>query len=207
MAKQANARSASRKREETEQLPDIGGRLRHARLVKGWSLYQLATEAGCSEGFVSKVEHDKTRPSLATLHRLVKALDINFASLFSDEGSDEDGPAFIYRAQERPLIHMDARQVGEGITLERLIPYGQNLLLQANVHIVAPGAASAGLIDHQGEELGYLLERELELQVKDTTYHLTTGDSFFFNSSYPHGYRNTGSARASVLWVNTPPSF
>ncbi|GAA2855307.1 transcriptional regulator with XRE-family HTH domain [Aminobacter niigataensis] len=193
--------------DQRDQPPAIGIRLKHARLTKGLSLRQIADIAGCSESFVSKVEHDRVRPSLATLHRLVKALEINIAALFSDADLDESGPVFVYRAGQRPLIHMDPLRKGEGITLERLIPHARGILLQANVHIVAPNGASAGLIEHEGEEIGYVLEGELELQVEDKFYHLVIGDSFFFNSKLPHGYRNPGSVQASILWVNTPPSF
>lgn len=207
MSKNKKAVRSAKKHKAADQIPAIGARLKHARLTMGLSLAQLSAEAGCSESFISKVEHDKVRPSLATLHRLVKALEINFASLFSNEESEESGPVFIYRFEKRPLIHMAPLSSEEGITLERLIPNTPNALLQANVHIVAPGAASSGLIEHKGEELGYLLEGELELQVEDKFYHLFAGDSFFFNSGLPHGYRNPGNSQASVLWVNTPPSF
>lgn len=204
---QMKARSNANDSRSEDQPPAIGVRLKHARLTKGLSLRQLADIAGCSESFVSKVEHDRARPSLATLHRLVKALEINFAALFANEDSEEQGPVFIYQSGNRPLIHMDPQRVGEGITLERLIPHANGVLLQANVHIVAPKGASAGLIEHEGEELGYVLEGELELQVEDKFYHLFPGDSFFFNSSLPHGYRNPADTRTSILWVNTPPSF
>lgn len=199
-------RHADNRRKE-DQPPAIGVRIRHARLTKGLSLRQLGNMAGCSESFVSKVEHNRVRPSLATLHRLVSALEINFAALFAESGSEENGPVFIYRSGKRPLIHMAPSRVGDGITLERLIPHSSGVLLQANVHIVAPNSASAGLIEHEGEELGYVLEGELELQVEDKFYHLFAGDSFFFNSSLAHGYRNMSGSRASILWVNTPPSF
>src|SRR5688500_8535518 len=55
---------------------EIGMRLKHARLSKGFSLRQLADEVGCTEGFLSKIENNKARPSLAMLHRLVSRLEI-----------------------------------------------------------------------------------------------------------------------------------
>src|SRR5690606_33243612 len=119
---------------------------------------------------------------LAMLHRLVQALEINFAALFSpDEAEDEGGPVHIYRVGKRPLIHMDPLRMGDGITLERLISHAHSALLQANIHIVAPNGASSGFIEHEGEELGYVLEGELELQVEDKIFHLQVGDSFYFN--------------------------
>ncbi|MEL6337206.1 MAG: cupin domain-containing protein, partial [Pseudomonadota bacterium] len=73
--------------------------------------------------------------------------------------------------------------------------------------IVAAGGRSDGVISHLGEEVGFLLEGELELEVDGQRYQLRPGDSFYFSSDRPHGYRNLSSTEARVLWVNTPPTF
>jgi hypothetical protein len=36
---------------------------------------------------------------------------------------------------------------------------------------------------------------------------LAAGDSFFFDSSRPHGYRNVGETVARIVWVNSPPTY
>ncbi|MGL6021122.1 MAG: cupin domain-containing protein [Gibbsiella quercinecans] len=67
--------------------------------------------------------------------------------------------------------------------------------------------ASDGQIEHHGEEMGYVLEGELELHLGEDIWHLEPGDSFYFPSHVPHGYRNPGTVVARVLWVNTPVTF
>jgi transcriptional regulator with XRE-family HTH domain len=196
------------KRAEHNTVPDInvGTPLKHGRLTRGVSLRQLADQVGCTEGFLSKVENNKARPSLATLHRLVTALEINVASLFADK-SAPDGPVSIMRRGERFMIKTDTLRRGPGVVLERLVSNRVSRLLQANIHHVAPKGSSDGLIEHEGEEMGYVLEGALELVVGGVKVAVTKGDAFFFNSSLPHGYRNCGLVEAKVLWVNTPPSF
>jgi len=184
----------------------IGVRLKHARLTKGLTLREVADLVECSESFISKVENDKIQPSLAMLHRLVAALEINVTSLFA-EPQPEMGPVAIMRAESRPVIRMDPEWQGNGIALERLVPQPKGSLLQANIHHVAPNGSSDGLIEHEGEELGFVLEGRLELVVDNVVYLVSAGDSFFFRSSLPHGYRNKGREPARILWVNTPPSF
>jgi transcriptional regulator with XRE-family HTH domain len=184
----------------------IGVRLKHARLTKGLTLREVADLVGCSESFVSKVENDKIQPSLAMLHRLVAALEINVTSLFAESEPDA-GPVAIMRGGSRPVIRMDPEWQGNGIALERLVPQPKGSLLQANIHHVAPNGSSDGVIEHAGEELGFVLEGRLELVVDNVVYLVSAGDSCFFRSSLPHGYRNKGSEAARILWVNTPPSF
>src|SRR5580692_6394268 len=82
---------------------DIGVRLKHARLVKGLRLRELAESLDCSESFLSKVENDKVRPSLAMLHKIVGALGINIPQLFTTS-LEPVGPVQLVRADSRPVI-------------------------------------------------------------------------------------------------------
>ena len=91
------------------------------------------------------------------------------------------------------------------IGLERIIC--RSGLLQGNIHIVAPGVASDGLIEHPGEEMGYVHSRAYRASIGEHTYSLTAGDAFHFPSNLPHGYRNGGDSEARILWVNTPVTF
>jgi len=184
----------------------IGTRLKHARLTKGMSLLELASEVRCSESFLSKVEHDKVRPSLAMLHKIALVLEINIARLFNDDPSAW-GPVAVMRAGQRQIITTDTLRKGPGVALERLVSGAHARLLQANIHHVAPRGSSDGNIEHVGEEMGFVLEGTLEINVAGTTYILEKGDSFFFDSSLSHGYRNPGRTATRVLWVNTPPTF
>ena len=59
--------------------------------------------------------------------------------------------------------------------MERLIPYGPAHLLQGSIHIVEPGGGSDGMITHDGEEVGYVIEGALELTVGGEVFALTDG--------------------------------
>jgi len=179
-------------------------RLRHARRAKKLRLKDVADRIGCSESLVSKIECGRTIPSLRTLHRIVTVLDTSIASLFDDR---REVGVIVYRAGERPIVAIDEDRGPPPIRLERLIPYADGRALEGNIHVVAPGASNGGDIKHVGEEVGYVIEGEIELTVGSTTYGLKSGDSFFFPSELPHSYRNPGDRPTRVLWINTPPTF
>lgn len=182
----------------------IGVRLKHARRIKGLRLRQLAERVGCSESFLSKIENNKVNPSLQMLHRIVTELDFTIGEILSQ---DIDENTVVMRAGERPIIRIVPNRKTEGIHLEWLIPPGDARLLSGSVHVVHPGGGSLGVIEHEGEEVGFILEGEIELEVDGKTYTLKQGDSFFFRSELPHGYRNPGETIARILWINTPPTF
>lgn len=185
-------------------LNDLGAKLRHARRVKRMRIKDVAHEVGCSESLLSKIECDKATPSLRTLHRIVSALDTSIATLFADHSGDS---VTLYRNGQRPVVAIDAPDQPGSIRLERVTPNIEDQSLEGNIHSVSPGATNGGEIKHIGEEMGYVLEGELELTVGDSKHLLRTGDSFFFRSELPHSYRNPGEVEARVLWVNTPPTF
>lgn len=191
--------------DSTEDL-QIGAKLRHARKVQKLKLKELAARVGCSESLLSKVENDQAKPSLKILHRLVSELDTSIGALFSS-ASDEN--KIVMRRAERPIIRTNVvgRPTAAGVKLECLVPDPANRLLYGSIHIVEPKGGSEGAIQHQGEEIGYVLEGELELTVDGTKYHIYPGDSFFFDSSLAHGYHNPGNITTKVLWINTPPTF
>lgn len=182
----------------------IGARLKHARLNRRISLRQLADDVGCTESFLSKVENDKVRPSLTMLHTIVKSLGINIAKLFSEPDS---AIVTVLKAGKRITLQTEQAPFGKGITLESLLPIPLAVLLEANIHHVEPGGSTSGFIDHKGEEMGFVLEGALELTVDGQTVMVQKGDSFFFQSHLPHGYRNPGTTTTRILWVNTPQSF
>ena len=182
----------------------IGARLRHARLVKGLLLKDLAQRVGVSISLISKYENDKLLPPLTVLHSLVAALDTHIGALFEP---DWGASGYISRVGKRPRIAAAGAGESAGVTLESLVPNGQGHLLQGNIHIVAPGGGSMGPMRHEGDEVGYVLEGQLELGIDDAHYALGPGDAFAFPSHLAHTYRNPGDAVTRVLWINTPPTF
>jgi len=188
----------------TEKLPplQLGTRIRHGRLAKGILQQKLADLAGCSKSMLSKIEGDRVMPSLPTLQRIAQALEIDLATLFVAASTEGD---VIARPGMRPVVNTDPLRQGEGIQYERLVPFGHGVLLEANIHIIQPGGGREDPIQHQGEELGMVLEGQLELTVAGHTYLAHAQDSFFFSSILGHTYRNPGPGVTRVIWVNTPP--
>ena len=141
-------------------MDSVGGRLRYFRKMRAMTMAELAGAVECSESFISKIEAGKASPSINMLHRLSQVLATNIGELFSPETQSDD---IVLRAGERPMIE-DKMRKGHKIGLERLLNPAKDRLLQANLHHLAPGAASEGMIAHAGEEFGYVLEGTVEEQ-------------------------------------------
>jgi len=179
----------------------LGARVKHARLLAGIRMKDLAARVGCTESMVSKIESGRVVPSLPMLRRLVEALDRDLSSFF---GSDINAPGLVLRAGQRPVALIDSLRVGHGVSYERLVPLAAGNLLECNIHVVQPHGDKQDPITHQGETIGYVIEGQIELTIDTTTYTLAAGDSFFFKNHLTNSYRNPGPGVARVIWVNTP---
>ena len=179
----------------------IGARVKHARILAGKRMRDLAHAVGCTESMISKIESGGVVPSLAMLQRLVTALDRDMSSFF---GSDLNSPGIVLRAGQRPVLKTDPLRESSGVSYERLVPFAAGNLLECNIHVIEAGGSKSDPITHQGETVGYVIDGQLELTIETTAYNLSAGDSFFFKNHLTNSYRNTGQGAARVLWVNTP---
>jgi len=183
----------------------IGSQLRRERRLKGMRLIDIADAAGLSPSLISKIERNRINPSLSTLHRIAKVLGTSVSALFA---LDEKRTRIVLRQKDRTVAGKVQGMVAwEGIEAEIMIPYQEGRQLEGFVFVMEPGSHSGGILQHEGEECGYVLEGQLELTVEGEVFRLGVGDSFYFASTIPHSYRNPGRATARVIWINTPPTF
>ena len=183
----------------------IGREVKNYRKLHNITVAELAKSTGLSIGMLSKIENGMTSPSLTTLQTLANALSVPLTSFF--KGFEES----------REAVHVKA---GEGLTTERR---GTRAGHQYNLlgHI---GANTSGVIvepylislteesdvfpdfQHDGIELIYMLEGEVEYRHGDKTFILEPGDSFFFDADAPHGPKKHIKLPAKYLSIISYPA-
>lgn len=95
---------------------------------------QLAAATGVSTGLISQVERTLADPSLETLRKIAKALDVPLFDLFRDQST---GPTAVVTRARRMLVQSPSGD----ITYSRVSPgYGRLEVLEGHLQ---PGAASA----------------------------------------------------------------
>ena len=112
------------------------------------------------------------------LHRVTEALGTTVAACFSDQDVE---PLTVYHAGERPIIRLGSTGSAPEPSLERLTPYKAGRALNANFHVVPPGAGSEGALKHAGEEVGFVIQGVVELTVDGRSVVIAAGDRSFSN--------------------------
>jgi len=63
---------------------ELGKRIVKARNAKGLSQEKLATESGIDRSHMGFIEQGRRKPTLSTLHKISKTLEISLEQLFKD---------------------------------------------------------------------------------------------------------------------------
>src|SRR3954451_57354 len=59
----------------------LGGRVKHLRTVRGWSLEALANASGVSRSMLSQIEREQANPTLAVTLRIARAFALTLGEL------------------------------------------------------------------------------------------------------------------------------
>src|SRR5271154_4938015 len=88
----------------------VGARVRHARILNGLRMRDLADAVGCNESMISKIESGKVTPSLIMLNKIVTALRRDLGSFF---GLEIDTHKLVQRPEDRMVVGADALRAGK----------------------------------------------------------------------------------------------
>ena len=156
--------------------------------------------AGVTESFLSQVEREVTSPSIASVQRIARALDLAIAELFVEEAPLG---RVVRREERRRIAYPGLGAVDEFLTS------GLDGRLQVILSTIEPGGGTGDepYAHDSDEEVVIVLEGRLELWVGDERHTLEAGDSVTYSSRLKHRNRNIGETTAVVLFCLTPPSF
>jgi transcriptional regulator with XRE-family HTH domain len=180
----------------------VGAEIRGLRQARNLTLSQLAEASGLSVGYLSMVEREQAMPSIKSLLSIAHALGVTIGWFFEADTVRPHERGLVVRRSRRRRIDFSA-----GIIDELLSPS-----LKGDLELVLcrlmPGASSGEEpYSHAGEEAGVVVRGRLELWVDGQSVVLEAGDSFGFESTRPHRYRNPGSDETEIVWAITPPSY
>lgn len=176
----------------------IGVKIRKLRIDKKMSIEELSKKTGLSTGAISQIERDIVGLSVESLWKIARALDTPISYFF-----DEPSGGTVIRKNSRREMKLPESNV----TYQLLSPTG-NKLIEFLLIEIEPGVCSNyELINHEGEECGYIIKGKLLVKLGDEEYYLEEGDSIYYNSSIPHRFINVGDETCISIWAMTPPSF
>ena len=164
----------------------IGRQVRELRKRQRMTGSDLAAQTGLSVGMLSKIENGVISPSLTTLQVLANALRVPLVQLFS--GYEEVRGAMHVKAGQGVEIERAGTRAGHQYNL--LGHIGSNnsgVVVEPYLITLTTESDVFPAFQHDGIELLYMLEGEVQYRHGDSLFHLCPGDSLFFDADAQHG--------------------
>jgi len=169
----------------TNELAQVGPRLRAARRTRGWTLDELAERAAMSASTLSRLESGKRQASLELLLPLTRLLGIRIDDLVADEAPDP--------RVRRAVIRRD------GLVILPLAPEDSPIHTYRITY--PPVSALPALRTHDGFEWLYVLSGRIRLRLGEQDVTLSPGEAAEFDTRVPHAISAAGSRPARVLSI------
>jgi transcriptional regulator with XRE-family HTH domain len=176
----------------------LGQRLRDRRLALDLTLKDVADGAGLSVGFISQIERGITIPSLTSLINVCRVLGSDVGDFLAQPRGDKP----VTRHDQRPVYALGSNAV----TYERLSASFPGNVLRSVIFHEPPGFRSEPM-SHEGEEIFFILEGALTIEIDGERTILGTGDSVHFPSTRTHATWNHTTSSTTVLHTCTMDVF
>jgi transcriptional regulator with XRE-family HTH domain len=160
---------------------NIGDRIKILRINQKRTLQEIADASELSKSMISKIENNKTVPSVAALIKISKALGTNISSLLEQEGWLNAIMTTRQKAEESLTI------TDKGYSIYPYASEYHEKKMQPFLFVAKKGEVMPHELSHEGEEFIYIIRGEMKMQVGEIEYCLKEGDSLYFNSLQKHG--------------------
>ena len=174
----------------------VGNKLKLLREKAQLSLRELGEKTGLSASFLSQLELGQVSPSLASLENLAIALNVNITYFFDDQTKPD---TVVMRKDERKRIFSQ----GSKAIIQPLAYEISKKKIEPFMLIVEVGGESGEhpYSSRHEEEFGIVLQGRIRFTLEGKEYVLESGDSVYFNSTKPHGWKNIGKKEAIIILV------
>lgn len=176
---------------------EINKRIKQYRTDKSFTLQELADLSGVTKGMISQIENGRSIPSLPVLLNIVNALDINLSDFFKDIHQREDLVLITRKSDYEPF----QKEGSEGFFYERFFTKTMN---GCTIDIVFLSIEPNNFRDQvitEAFEYKYIISGEVNYMIGNETYHLSEGDSLFFDGRLKHVPINKSEKPCKMLIV------
>ena len=182
---------------------NLGDKIRALRKKLGMTQKELAEQVGLTPSFISQLEKNLISPSLDSLLKLSEKLGTQpiYFLMDSESGSSQK---MVIKPNERQEIHPQELK-NKDVKLQLLVSDVLNRRMEPHLLALKEGATVNGhFYSHKGDEFGYVIEGELEVELSGEKQLLRQGDSLYIESIAPSKWANVGKGDAVLLWVLSP---
>ncbi len=174
----------------------LGGRVKHLRSVRGWSLEALAAASGVSRSMLSQIEREQTNPTLAVTLRIAQAFGLTLGELLDLPGATAG--VMVIRAEDRTFHYRSDKDCQirtlSPLNLEKDVEFYE-------VRLQRGGALRSSPHFEGTREFLTLQKGRLRIESANDAEELKPGDSASYRADVPHALLNIGNTEAVIYLI------
>ncbi len=178
----------------------VGKKLKSIRLKNDMTIQGLAEKSKVSSNMISRIERGLTIPSVEILMKLAGVFEksINY---FVEEVVTTHEVVFSSPGHRDKTVYDDEHNMHtESFTSGLRDPQFTSFYCT----VQKGGTSGEQNMYHPGDELIFILDGTLRVNIAGETHILQAGDSLSFKSHLPHRWDNIGEGEARVIWTLSP---
>ena len=161
----------------------IGNNLSRMRKERGFSLDQVSQLTGVSKSMLSQIEKGQKTPTVTTLWKIASGLNVSLSMLMDDK---KPSVHFVSCNNLNPLIEDDGKYKAFPF-----LPFNEDTKFEVFKMDLEPGCVHNSNPHTKGvKEYVFVSKGYLQIEVKDTTYNIVSGEALVFSGDVCHTYKN-----------------
>jgi len=185
---------------------NVGEKVRKIRESRNLSQEELAEKSKLSKELIAKIEESKDLPFLAPLVRISRSLGVRLGAILDE--AKEPGPV-IARGSEKEaglgFIHRDSLDSSNLSFLPLASDKNGRHMEPFLIDIQPSDDNEFSFSSHEGEEFIFVLSGEVELSYGNEVFHISEGDSIYYDSLVRHHVHTADDKPARILAVVYAP--
>jgi len=162
----------------------IGKRIKIIRKEQKLTISEVASNAGVSNGLISKIENGRTIPSLPVLLELISALKIDASAFFKDIENSQASNYIHIRKEQQQLIEKEVE--AKGFTYNYIFSKSLSAIgFEAVILNINPNSKREKVVT-DAWEFKYIISGSCTYYIGEDEIIVNKGDSLYFNGKIPH---------------------
>ena len=174
----------------------LGGRVKHLRAARGWSLESLANASGVSRSMLSQIEREQANPTLAVTLRIARAFGLTLGELIEMPGAAS--AMTVIRANDRTFHYRSDKDC----VIRTLSPLNLEKDVEFYEVRLQPGGALRSSPHFEGtREFVTVQKGHLRIESATDAEELNPGDSASYRADVTHALVNRGKAESIAFLI------
>jgi transcriptional regulator with XRE-family HTH domain len=178
----------------------VGKKLKSIRLKRDMTIQDLAEKSKVSSNMISRIERGLTIPSVEILMKLAGVFDKSINYFVEEVTTTHEIVCTSPGKRDKTVYDDEHNMHTESFTSGLRDPQFMSFFCT----VQKGGTSGVKNMYHPGDELIYVLEGNLEVNIAGERHLLKAGDSISFKSHLPHRWDNVGDDDAKVIWTLSP---